>query len=120
MIVPMAAAWALAAVRPAPWTASAKTNAAGRLFTRFEPTAAANAVTTMTAAGESRTCPNTICASHAAVVLKDGAQLRPDDVIGWCKEKLAAYKTPARVDIVKELPKSATGKILKRMLRQQA
>ena len=55
----------------------------------------------------------------AAVVLKDGAQLRPDEVIEWCKEKLAAYKTPARVDMVKELPKSATGKILKRMLRQQ-
>ncbi|MHB8666515.1 MAG: class I adenylate-forming enzyme family protein [Burkholderiales bacterium] len=56
----------------------------------------------------------------AAVVLKDGTQLRADDVIDWCKEKLAAYKTPVRVDIVKELPKSATGKILKRMLRQQA
>ncbi|MBE0615329.1 MAG: long-chain fatty acid--CoA ligase [Burkholderiales bacterium] len=55
----------------------------------------------------------------AAVVLKDGAQLSPESVIEWCKEKLAAYKTPARVDIVKELPKSATGKILKRMLRQQ-
>ena len=56
----------------------------------------------------------------AAVVLKDGAQLTAENVIDWCKEKLAAYKTPARVDIVKELPKSATGKILKRMLRQQA
>jgi len=55
----------------------------------------------------------------AAVVLKDGAQLAPQYVIDWCREKLAAYKTPARVDIVKELPKSATGKILKRMLRQQ-
>ena len=55
----------------------------------------------------------------AAVVVKDGAQLRPEYVIDWCREKLAAYKTPARVDIVKELPKSATGKILKRMLRQQ-
>ena len=55
----------------------------------------------------------------AAVVLKDGAQLDPETVIDWCREKLAAYKTPARVDIVKELPKSATGKILKRMLRQQ-
>ena len=55
----------------------------------------------------------------AAVVLKEGAQLAPEYVIDWCREKLAAYKTPARVDIVKELPKSATGKILKRMLRQQ-
>jgi len=55
----------------------------------------------------------------AAVVLKEGAQLAPEYVIDWCREKLAAYKTPARVDMVKELPKSATGKILKRMLRQQ-
>jgi long-chain acyl-CoA synthetase len=55
----------------------------------------------------------------AAVVLKEGAQLAPETVIDWCREKLAAYKTPARVDIVNELPKSATGKILKRMLRQQ-
>jgi long-chain acyl-CoA synthetase len=54
------------------------------------------------------------------VVLKDGAQLSAQEVIDWCKEKLAAYKTPERVDIVMELPKSATGKILKRMLRQQA
>jgi long-chain acyl-CoA synthetase len=56
----------------------------------------------------------------AAVVLNDGARLRPEELIDWCREKLAAYKTPARVDIVAELPKSATGKILKRMLRQQA
>lgn len=56
----------------------------------------------------------------AAVVLNEGAQLGAEEVIDWCKEKLAAYKTPARVDIVTELPKSATGKILKRMLRQQA
>ena len=55
----------------------------------------------------------------AAVVLKDGAQLTPEFIIDWCREKLAAYKAPARIDIVKELPKSATGKILKRMLRQQ-
>ncbi len=55
----------------------------------------------------------------AAVVLKEGEQLTPEYIIDWCREKLAAYKTPARVDIVKELPKSATGKILKRMLRQQ-
>jgi fatty-acyl-CoA synthase len=33
---------------------------------------------------------------------------------------LAVYKAPERVEIVKELPKSATGKILKRVLREQA
>ena len=53
-------------------------------------------------------------------VLNDGADVTGDQIIVWCKENLAAYKTPARVDIVKELPKSATGKILKRVLREQA
>lgn len=32
----------------------------------------------------------------------------------------AAYKVPVRVDVVAELPKSATGKLLKRVLREQA
>jgi long-chain acyl-CoA synthetase len=58
-------------------------------------------------------------AVRAAVVLKDGMSLAGEEVIAWCREKLAAYKTPERVDIVKELPKSATGKILKRVLRAQ-
>ncbi len=59
-------------------------------------------------------------AVRAAVVLKEGASLSGDEVIAWCRENLAAYKTPVRVDMVRELPKSATGKILKRVLREQA
>jgi long-chain acyl-CoA synthetase len=57
---------------------------------------------------------------RVAVVLNEGCDVTGDQVIAWCSENLAAYKTPARVDIVKELPKSATGKILKRVLREQA
>jgi long-chain acyl-CoA synthetase len=56
----------------------------------------------------------------AAVVPKAGAELTADDVIAYCRASIAAYKVPARVDIVRELPKSATGKILKRVLREQA
>lgn len=59
-------------------------------------------------------------AVRVAAVLQDGSPLSADDIIAWCREKLAAYKTPQRVDIIKELPKSATGKILKRVLREQA
>jgi long-chain acyl-CoA synthetase len=55
----------------------------------------------------------------AAVVVKPGQALSAADVIGYCKANIAAYKVPARVEIVKELPKSATGKILKRVLRDQ-
>jgi long-chain acyl-CoA synthetase len=59
-------------------------------------------------------------AVRVAMVLKEDASLSPDEVIAWCKERIAAYKTPVRVDIVTELPKSATGKILKRKLREAA
>jgi len=56
----------------------------------------------------------------AAVVPKSGETIEPADVIAWCRANVAAYKVPARVDIVSELPKSATGKILKRVLRDEA
>mgnify|MGYP001569249274 CR=1 FL=1 len=55
----------------------------------------------------------------AAIVLKEGASATEQEIIDHCREKLAVYKAPVQVDFVKELPKSATGKILKRMLRQQ-
>ncbi|HEU4363791.1 MAG TPA: long-chain fatty acid--CoA ligase [Mycobacterium sp.] len=53
----------------------------------------------------------------AFVVAKDGASLTSEDVIAYCKERLAAYKYPREVRIVDELPIGATGKILKRALR---
>lgn len=55
-----------------------------------------------------------------ALVVKAGASLTGAQVIAWCRDNLAAYKVPVRVDIVAELPKSATGKLLKRVLRDQA
>ncbi len=59
-------------------------------------------------------------AVKAAIVLKDSAAATGDEVIAFCRERLAVYKAPAAVAFVKELPKSATGKILKRVLREQA
>ncbi len=55
-----------------------------------------------------------------AIVPAEGATVTGDEVIAWCRQNLAAYKVPARVDIVTALPKSATGKILKRVLRETA
>jgi long-chain acyl-CoA synthetase len=53
----------------------------------------------------------------AIVALKQGADATPEDVIAYCKERLAAYKYPREVRIVAELPKGPTGKILKKELR---
>jgi long-chain acyl-CoA synthetase len=58
-------------------------------------------------------------AVRAAIVLKDGAATASEAIIAYCRERMAVYKAPAAVDFVKELPKSATGKILKRVLRSQ-
>jgi long-chain acyl-CoA synthetase len=55
----------------------------------------------------------------AAIVLREGARATADEIIAYCRRHMAAYKAPARVDFVSELPKSATGKILKRTLRDQ-
>jgi long-chain acyl-CoA synthetase len=51
------------------------------------------------------------------VVLRDGASLTADELEGFCRQKLAAYKVPRRIEFVASLPKNATGKILKRALR---
>jgi long-chain acyl-CoA synthetase len=57
---------------------------------------------------------------RAAVVLKDGRRADAEELARFCRDHLAAYKVPARVELVTDLPKSATGKILKRVLRDQA
>jgi len=54
----------------------------------------------------------------AYVALKPGTSVTPDELIAWCKERLAAYKYPRLVEIVEALPKGPTGKILKRELKK--
>jgi long-chain acyl-CoA synthetase len=53
----------------------------------------------------------------AAIILKEGATATGEEIIAYCRSRMAAYKAPTRVDFLSELPKSATGKILKRTLR---
>ena len=51
------------------------------------------------------------------VVLRPGSELTAEDVIAYCKERMAAYKYPREVRFLAELPKGPTGKILKQVLR---
>ncbi|MCG5074531.1 class I adenylate-forming enzyme family protein [Paraburkholderia tagetis] len=53
----------------------------------------------------------------AVVSLKPQTSVTPDELVAYCKERMAAYKYPRIVAIVDELPKTVTGKILRRELR---
>jgi long-chain acyl-CoA synthetase len=57
---------------------------------------------------------------HAYVSLRPGASADSDELIAFCREELAAYKYPRRIEITDDLPKTPTGKILRRELRQRA
>ncbi|GAA4115776.1 long-chain fatty acid--CoA ligase [Nocardioides fonticola] len=52
----------------------------------------------------------------AVVILEPGADVTAEEIVAWGKEQMAAYKYPRVVQIVEELPMTATGKILKRKL----
>jgi long-chain acyl-CoA synthetase len=54
----------------------------------------------------------------AFVVKKAGAEITENELIAWCKEEFAAYKYPRHIEFRDQLPTGATGKILKRELRQ--
>ena len=56
---------------------------------------------------------------HAFVVLKAGAQATEDELKEHVRDQLAHFKTPQAVSFVEELPKTATGKVQKYVLRQQ-
>jgi long-chain acyl-CoA synthetase len=51
------------------------------------------------------------------IVLRAGSSLTADEMEVFCRQKLATYKVPRYVEFVEALPKNATGKILKRVLR---
>ncbi|MFI5526152.1 class I adenylate-forming enzyme family protein [Streptomyces platensis] len=56
----------------------------------------------------------------AYVSLRPGTATEPAELAAYCKERLAAYKYPRAVEILAELPKTTSGKILRRELRQRA
>jgi long-chain acyl-CoA synthetase len=55
----------------------------------------------------------------AFVVQRPGAQTSEEEVLAFCKERLAAYKSPKTVEFREELPKSTVGKLLRRVLADE-
>jgi long-chain acyl-CoA synthetase len=56
----------------------------------------------------------------AYVSLRPGAAVEPADLVAYCRQRLAAFKYPRQVEVLAELPKTASGKILRRELRTAA
>ena len=57
--------------------------------------------------------------SPLAIVVKSDASLTEADVLKFCEGKLARFKQPAAAVFVDEIPRNPSGKILKRVLREQ-
>lgn len=53
-------------------------------------------------------------------VVKKDANLTAEDLVAHCRKSLAAYKVPRHIEFRNDLPKSAIGKILRRVLREGA
>jgi acyl-CoA synthetase (AMP-forming)/AMP-acid ligase II len=56
---------------------------------------------------------------HALVVLKPGVEAAEEQIINFCRERIAHFKAPKGVEFVGSLPKNAQGKILKKEVRQK-
>ena len=55
--------------------------------------------------------------AKAYVVLRHGARADEAEILALCREHLAAYQVPRAVQFVDDLPRTSTGKVMRRMLR---
>jgi len=51
-------------------------------------------------------------------VVRDGAQVSPEEIIEHCRQALAGYKSPKKVTFVEALPKTAIGKISRKDIKE--
>jgi long-chain acyl-CoA synthetase len=58
-------------------------------------------------------------AVKALVIKKRGVEVSKEELISFCKNRLASYKKPKSIEFVEDFPKSTAGKVLKRELRQK-
>ena len=54
----------------------------------------------------------------AVIAPRPGVELNADEIIGFCRERLTAYKVPKLVEFMSSLPKNPTGKIQKKALKK--
>ncbi|CEG21729.1 Long-chain-fatty-acid--CoA ligase [Planococcus massiliensis] len=57
-------------------------------------------------------------AIHAFVILKEGASVNGDELVEWCKERMAKFKVPQEVHITEEFPRTSVGKIQKHQMKK--
>jgi acyl-CoA synthetase (AMP-forming)/AMP-acid ligase II len=53
------------------------------------------------------------------VVPKANQEISESEIIEYCKEKMAGFKVPKKVVVLKEIPRNPSGKVLKNVLRKQ-
>jgi acyl-CoA synthetase (AMP-forming)/AMP-acid ligase II len=58
-------------------------------------------------------------AVHAVIILADGATVSGAEISDWCRARLAHFKCPKTIELATTLPRTTTGKVLKRALRAQ-
>ena len=63
-------------------------------------------------------CPTTSGARSVKAIVSLEGDATEQELIAFCRERLAAYKCPKSVDVRDELPRNPTGKILKKDLRK--
>jgi acyl-CoA synthetase (AMP-forming)/AMP-acid ligase II len=56
---------------------------------------------------------------HALVELRPDATVTEDSLLAFLGERLAKFKLPRRIELVEELPREPSGKVLKRQLRDE-
>lgn len=57
-------------------------------------------------------------AIHAFVILKEGASATGDELIEWCRERMAKFKVPQEVHITEDFPRTSVGKIQKHQMKK--
>jgi long-chain acyl-CoA synthetase len=58
-------------------------------------------------------------AVRALVIRRDGSDIEPEELIAFARDRLAGYKLPRSIDFVDAFPRTPTGKVLKRELRER-
>jgi long-chain acyl-CoA synthetase len=56
---------------------------------------------------------------RALVIRRDGSDIRPEELIAFARDRLAGYKLPRSIEFVDAFPRTPTGKVLKRELRDR-
>jgi long-chain acyl-CoA synthetase len=59
-------------------------------------------------------------APKAFVILREGQPAGAQELLQWCRQRLANYKVPRSIVVVSDLPRTVTGKILKSEIRPTA